>query len=77
MASSVFVVLVYFPLTWFAVVHVGLALLARVTRLALALVAPHRVEAGCPITTGTLHAFVDVYLTCLSFTTKREKQLCD
>lgn len=51
---------------WFAVIDVCLTLLARVTRLALALVTSHGVEAKGAIAAWALHAFVDIDLACLT-----------
>lgn len=53
-------------LTWFAVIDVCLTHLARVTRLALALVTSHGVEAKGAIAAWALHAFVDIDLACLT-----------
>lgn len=53
-------------LTWSAVVIVCLTLLPRVTRLALALVATHSVNAKSTITAWAFHTFIDVDFTCLT-----------
>lgn len=54
-------------LTWFAVISVRLTLLASIAWLAHALVATHRVMANSTIAARTLHTFVDVDLTSLSY----------
>lgn len=61
-------------LTWLAVINVSLTLLARVTRLAFALVATHGVEAKRSVAARALHTFVDINLTCLTLCSDKDKR---